>query len=244
MKFVDLHLCVPWASLEQAKCLMAKSAELGYSQIGVPLLPRVTDEAVSQLRQVSGELGLDFVTRLDLTPRSPGELLANLRRFRRSFEVVSVLCSSKAVARQAAKDRRVDLLCFRLFDSKKRFFDRAEAELASASSVAFEIDTAQILSSLEGKSSVGLFSRLRREVATAKSFDVPVVFSSGASQPLFLRRPRDCAALAFLFDVDGSLALEGLTKNPAAVVERNRKKQSPDYLAPGVHVVKETRELD
>lgn len=244
MKFTDLHLCAPFENLEQAKRLISKSAELGYSQIGVPLPHGVKQEAVEQLRQVTGELGLDFVTRVDLAPRGPDELLTGLRRFRRRFEVVSVLCNSKPVARQAAKDRRVDLLCFRLLDPSKRFFDRAEAELASASSVAFEIDTAQILSSLEGKSSVGLFSRLRREVATAKSFDVPVVFSSGASQPLFLRRPRDCAALAFLFDVDGSLALEGLTKNPAAVVERNRKKQSPDYLAPGVHVVKETRELD
>ncbi len=240
MKFVDLHLCVQWDNLDLAKRLFAKSAELGYSQIGVPLLPHVTNKAVSQLRQVSGELGLEFVPRLDLAPRSPGELLAGLRRFRRSFEVVSVFCSSKAVARQAAKDRRVDLLCFPSSNSRKGFFDRAEAELASVSGAALEIDLARILSKLEVSSDVGFLSRLRREAATAKSFNVPIVFSSGASEPLLLRKPHDYAALALLFDVDASRALKALSENPARIVERNRLKQSPDYVAPGVRLVKET----
>ena len=243
MRFVDLHLCLSWRDEGQARRLIAKSAELGYSQIGVPIPPSIRAEAVNQVRQVCDESGLDFVTRLDLAPRSPGELLAGLRRFRRSFEVVSVLCSSKAVARQAAKDRRVDLLCFSSFDPKKRLLDTAEAEFASASGAALELDMAQVLSSLEERSGVGIFTRLRRELAVAKSFDMPVIFSSGASQPLLLRKPEDCAALAFLFDVEQSIALEGLTRNPEAVVERNRKKLRPDYVAPGVRVIKEARGL-
>ncbi len=242
MKFTDLHLCAPWDNLEQAKLLIARSAVLGYGQIGVPLAHSIREETVDQLRQISVEAGLDFVTRLDLAPRSAGELLTGLRRFRRRFEVVSVFCNSKSVARQAAKDRRVDLLCFRSFDSSKRFFDRAEAELASASSAAFEIDLAQVLSSLEGRSGVGVFSRLRREVAIASGFGVPLVISSGASEPLFLRRPRDYAALAFLFGVDESQAKRALSVNPSAIVERSRSKQSEDYVVPGVRLVGGGRE--
>ena len=241
MKFTDLHLCAPWDNLDQAKRLIAKSVELGYSQIGVPLFHSIREETVDQLRQISGEAGLDFVTRLDLAPRSSGELLTGLRRFRSRFEIVSVLCNSKPVARQAAKDRRVDLLCFRSFDSSKRFFDRAEAELASASSAAFEIDLAQILSGLEGRSGVGVFSRLRREVAIASSFGVPLVISSGASEPLLLRKPKDYAALTLLFGVDESAAKDALSVNPRAIVERSRGKQSVDYVAPGVRLVKTRR---
>ena len=242
MKFTDLHLCAPFENLEQAKRLISKSAELGYSQIGVPLPHGVKQEAVEQLRQVTGELGLDFVTRVDLAPRGPDELLTGLRRFRRRFEVVSVLCNSKPVARQAAKDRRVDLLCFRLLDPSKRFFDRAEAELASGSSAAFEIDMAQVIGSFEGRSNVGVFSRLRREVVTAKSFGVPLVISSGTSEPLFLRKPKDYAALALLFELDESRALEALSENPSAIVERSRSKQSAEYVAPGVRLVKMRRD--
>ena len=238
MKFTDLHLCTPIDNLEQAKRLFTKSAELGYTQVGVPLPHGFTDEVVDRLRQISGELRLDFVTRLDLAPRSPGELLSGLRRFRRRFEVVSVLCSSKPVARQAAKDRRVDLLCFRSFDPSKRFFDRAEAELASASSAAFEIDMAQVLSSFEDRSGVGLFSRLRREVATANSSGVPLVISSGASEPLLLRKPKDYAALGLLFELDETRALQALAENPSIIVERSRSKQNSEYVAPGVRLVK------
>jgi len=241
MKFTDLHLCAPSDNLEQARRLISKSAELGYSQVGVPLMPNVREEAVDQLRQITAEAGLDFVTRLDLTPRSSGELLTGLRRFRRRFEVVSVLCVSKSVARQAAKDRRVDLLCFRSFDSSKRFFDRAEAELASASSAAFEIDLAWLLSSLESRSGVSVFSRLRREVATASGFGVPLVISSGASEPLLLRKPRDFAALTLLFGLDESRAKEAVSVNPSAVVERSRRKQSADYVSPGVRLVERRR---
>jgi RNase P/RNase MRP subunit p30 len=241
MKFTDLHLCAPWDNLEQTKRLIAKSAELGYSQVAVPLFHSSKEEAVDKLRQISCEAGLDFVTRLDLVPRSSGELLAGLRRFRRRFEVVSVLCNSKSVARQAAKDRRVDLLCFHSFDSSKRFFDRAEAELASGASAAFEIDLAQILSGLEGRSGVGVFSRLRREVAIANSFGVPLVISSGASEPLLLRRPRDYAALTLLFGLDEPRAKNALSLNPSVIVERNRRTQSADYAGPGVRLVKTRR---
>jgi RNase P/RNase MRP subunit p30 len=243
MKFTDLHLCVPSDNLEQAKRLILKSAELGYSQVGVPLTPSIREETVDRLRQISAEAGLDFVTRLDLAPRSSGELLMGLRRFRRHFEVVSVLCNSKSVARQAAKDRRVDLLCFRSFDSGKRFFDRAEAELASASSAAFEIDLAHVLNSVESRSGVGVFSRIRREVAIASSHGVPLVISSGASEPLLLRRPRDYAAFALLFGLDESQAKSALSISPSAIVERSRRKQGEDFVVPGVRLVEGRRDV-
>lgn len=239
MRYADLHLCLPWSNLEQAKLLIVKSAELGYSQIGVPLPSSVKDETVSILRQICEENGIDFATRLDLAPRSPGELLTGLSRFRKKFEAVAVLCSSKAVARQAAKDRRVDLLDFQLSDGRKQFFDRAEAELASGSGAAFEVDLAKVLGHLGVSSGVGIFSRLRREAAIAKSFGVPVVFSSGTSDPRLLRKPHDYAALASLFNTDEAHALQALSVHPAKIVERNREKQSSEYVAPGVRVVRE-----
>lgn len=238
MKFSDLNLRVPLNDWEKTRGIIAKSSELGYSQIGVPLRPNVKQDVTDRLRQICEEFSVDLVTRLELSPKSSSELLGTLRQFRGKFEVVSVLCGSKPVARQAAKDRRVDLLSFPAVDARKRFFDWAEAELASKSSAAFEIDMAQVLS-LEGFLRVRLFSCLRREVATARSSGVPVVISSGASGLWLLRKPEDFASLAFLFDVDSSLALEALSTIPVSIVERNRERLSPDYLAPGVRVVKE-----
>ena len=126
-----------------------------------------------------------------------------LRKFRRQFEVICIICDSKDIARQAAKDRRVDLLSFPSLDYHKRFFDRAEAELASCSLSALEVDLKPLLV-MEGPARVRLLSSLRREVAVALEFHVPVVVSSGVGEENLLRSPRDLASLAYLFGLNTS----------------------------------------
>jgi len=236
-KFVDLHLCAPFRDVEQLKRMVTKSFEIGYHLVGIPLSSNVEPDEVERLRKICSEVGLNFVSRVDLTPRNTNELLASLRRFRRKFEVVAVLCTSKPVARQAAKDRRVDLLSFPVTKPRNRFFDNAEAELASESMASLEIDMAPLLS-LEGFLRIRLISSLRRETSIAKSFHVPVVISSGATNDYLLRRPHDYSALAMIFDMDTSLASSALSEVPWSIVERNRLKLSPNFVAPGLRVVR------
>jgi len=236
-KFVDLHLCAPFRNVEQLRKMVTKSFELGYRSVGIPLPPNVELDEVEHLRKICSEAGIDFVCRVDIIPGNTNELLANLRRLRRKFEVASVLCTSKSVARQAAKDRRVDVLSFPVVKQRNRFFDRAEAELASESSSSLEIDMASLLS-LEGFLRIRLISSLRREVAIAKSFRVAVVISSGAANDYLLRGPHDYSALAMLFDMDSSLAFKALSEVPWGIVERNRLKLGPDFVAPGLRVVR------
>jgi len=38
--------------------------------------------------------------------------------------------------------------------------------------------------------------------------------------------------------LDSLRATDALSKNPHMIVERNRRKLSPDYVAPGVYIVK------
>jgi len=236
-RFVDLRLRPSINDPGQFERMVRKSSELGYGLVGIPLPPNVTRDKVDQLQRICSDAKIDFVTRVNFTPKTPGELLRDLRRFRRRFEIVSVTCTSKRVARQAAKDRRVDLLLFPATDLRKRFFDHAEAELASKALSCLEIEMAPLLS-LSGFSRIRLLSRLRREVAIAKRFNVPVVISSGATNEYFMRKPHDYAALATLFDMPLLHALRALSEDPLAIVERNREKLSPDYVAPGIRVVR------
>jgi ribonuclease P/MRP protein subunit RPP1 len=235
--FVDLHLRSSINDPGQVERTVRKSSELGYRMVGIPLPPSVTRDETSLLRKICKDAKIDFVSRVNFTPKTPGELLQDLRRFRLRFEVVSVTCTSKRVARQAAKDRRVDLLSFPVTDIHKRFFDRAEAELASKALSCLEIEMAPLLS-LSGYSRIRLLSRLRREVAIAKRFNVPVIISSGATNEYLMRSPHGYAALAVLFDMPLPYALRALSENPLAIVERNREKLSPDYVAPGIQVVR------
>ena len=235
-RFADLHLSAPIRDLDQVERMIRKSSELGYRPVGLILPPNVMRDQIAQLQNICSDAKIDLVKRVNLSPKTPGELLRDLRRLRRKFEVISVTCTSKGVARQAAKDRRVDLLHFPATDLRKRFFDRAEAELASKALSSLEIEMAPLLL-LTGFPRVRLLSRLRREVETAERFKVPITISSGATNEYLMRGPHDYAALTILFGMPVPSALCALSENPAAIVERNREKLSPDYVSPGIRVV-------
>jgi ribonuclease P/MRP protein subunit RPP1 len=152
-----------------------------------------------------------------------------------------VICENKEVARQAAKDHRVDLLSFPSIDFRRNYFDRAEAELASNSSAALEFDIKPLLA-LRGPSRVRLLSCLRREVAVALEFRVPIVVSSGANEECLLRKPREMAVLAELTGLSETQALDAVSTNPEAIVKRNRAKLCAGYVAPGIRVLKEGKD--
>ena len=239
-KFVDLHLRPSINDLGHVEKMVKISFSLGYRSVGIPLSHNIKEEKIRQLRSICENVGVDLVTRVDLAPKTSGELLRNLRRFRRKFEIISVTCHSKSVARQAAKDRRVDLLAFSTGFPCRRFFDNAEAELASKTENALEIDMAPLLF-LTGFPRIRFLSSLRKEVALAEKSNVPIVISSGATDASLLRGPHDYGALATLFDLSMSLALRGFSENPLSILERNRKKLSPSYVAPGLFVVRDVK---
>jgi RNase P/RNase MRP subunit p30 len=239
--FADLHFRLNVKDPAATLPMINKAATLGYRLIAAPFAPEAREGEVSKLRAACNKIEIDFASRIDLRPRNQNELMHQLRRLRRKFEVVCVICENKAVARQAAKDRRVDLLNFPSLDFRWRFFDRAEAELASNCLAALEIDVRTLLV-LEGPARIRLLSSLRREVAIAKEFHVPIVVSSGAAEERLLRKPREMAALAFLFGLDEASALKAVSHNPVAIVKRNREKLSADFVAPGIRVVKEGKD--
>ena len=241
--FADLHLCLNLRELEQTAHIIRKTSQLGYRLIAVPFLSNVPEEKLAQLQSLCSEVDVDFVSRIDLKPKTPKELLNSLRNFRRRFEIVAVMCDSKSVARQAAKDRRVDLLNFPSIDFRKRFFDKAEAELASKSFASLEIDLKPLLI-MEGPVRTRLLSYLRREIAIAQEFHVPIVLSSGVSEELLLRKPRELASLASLFDLDVSSAIKAVSENPVAIVRRNREKLDSRFVAPGIRVIRRGKDCE
>jgi RNase P/RNase MRP subunit p30 len=239
--FADLHLRLNLKDPATASRIINKTAKLGYHLIAVPITPETSQDETTKLQRVCNEAKIDLATRIDIKPRTQNELTYQLRRLRRQFEVICVTCENKEVARQAAKDHRVDLLNFPSTDFRRRFFDRAEAELAHKSLAALEVDVKPLLV-LEGPARVRLLSSLRREIAIAREFHVPIVVSSGVSTEMLLRRPRELAALAFLFGLDETSALEAVSQNPMAIIKRNREKLNHRFVAPGIRIIKEGKD--
>ncbi len=235
--YSDLHLRPNIRDFKQTVNMINKAAKLGYRLTAITFPSNCDERERQQIKEAGSEAGLDVAIRVDLWSNTPNELVRDLRRHRRKFEVVCAVCQSKDVARQAAKDRRVDLLNFPSFDFRRRFFDLAEAELASNSLASLEIDMEPLLTS-EGAGRIRFLSSLRREALIAADFHVPIVVSSGASNELLMRRPMELAIMGSLFDLKKDLALDAVSENPAAIVKRNREKLSSSFVAPGIRVVR------
>lgn len=235
-QFADLHLRVPLKDLNQAEKMVLNASNLGYSLVAIPFPFNATREQFRQLKRICDDAKVDFVSRVNFFPRNSNELLHELRSCRRKFEIIAVRCHTKNIARQAAKDRRVDLLQFSVTNLRQRFFDEQEAELASSALSSLEIELAPLLQ-LTSFSRIRMLSYLRKEVKTAERADVSIILSSGATDEQLMRGPRDYAALSVLFDLPLPDALKALSENPLGMVERNRRKLSSDYVAPGIRVV-------
>jgi len=235
--YADLHLCPNVIDKKQTAQAIAKASSLGYRLIAISLPLKTEDREIKELQSFCKTAGVDFASRIDLRPRTPDELLKNLRRFRRKFEIIAVVCESKNVARQAAKDRRVDLLNYPSPDYRKSFFDEAEAGLASNSLASLEIDTKSLLT-LEGRARIKLMSSLRKETAVARQFHVPIIISSGVSDEKLMRKPAELASLASLFNLNQASALDAVSTNPVAMVKRNREKLDARFVAPGIRIIR------
>ena len=235
-KFADLHLNCPFRSRDEFAGLVGRARDMGFSIISLPLSPSLGREELEGLKDLASSLGVDLATRVDLAPTNRRELLSALRRLRRRFELIGVLCQNKEVARVAARDRRVDFLLFPL-EPEKRYFDRAEVELAQDSNCALEIDLMPIFK-LPLEKRIRVLAKLRDEVALAKRYEVPVVICSGAGEPILMRRPRELAYLATVLDLGLEEALDALSKTPLSLLERNRAKLDPSFIAPGIRVIR------
>jgi RNase P/RNase MRP subunit p30 len=235
--YVDLHLCPQSDNHANVREMVEKASELGYKATGIPISSKITQKETEELKEICSSVGVDLVTRIDLAPKTPGELLKNLRSLRTKAEIIAIKCYSKQVARQAAKDRRVDLISFPLISPKKRFFDFAEAELASGANASLEIDMAPLLK-LQGFERSILLSSLRREIQVANKAHVSIVLSSGADEPIFLRSAEDYCSLTYLFGMDQHNARLAFLETPKTIVEQNRRKLSSNFLAPGVFIVR------
>jgi len=210
-RFIDLQI-IPAPG--ETTGMLNHARQLGYSAVGC-----VGDKP--------SDASIDVVSRLDAAPRSQQELQRTLR-----------VCLSKGVARQAARDPRVDLLRFPGSPSRRRtvWLDRQNAAAAGESGCLCEVVAGDLLT--QDPDTLGyLIKQLRKEIVNARRYDVPMVLSSGASSVHGMRDPRSLAALMSLIGLGEEESLDLVSVNPWALVERNRDKLSESYVSPGVRVM-------
>jgi RNase P/RNase MRP subunit p30 len=218
-KFIDLHI-IP--NPNYINNIMKHAVRLGFNIIGVTTSkPKVCN--------------IDIATRLDISPQNQEQLNTKLKISRRSYEVISVICQNKRIARQAAKDNRVDIIKFPKNQEKRWavWLDHHQANLMTDSGCCYEIDVKDLLihdnSIIENR-----LRRITREVQVASKFDIPIIASSGARTSLEMREPRAIASILTLLGISEDDAMLMVSENPWSIISRNRARLSQSYIIPGV----------
>ncbi len=221
-RFIDLQILPDPGKTAEMLC---HADRLGYSAVGC-------------VGDAPSDAPIDVISRLDIAPRSQQDLQRTLKENRLRREVISVLCLSRGVARQAARDPRVDLLRFPRDPSRRRtvWLDRQNASSAGGGGCSYEVVAGDLLT--QDPETLGyLVKQLKKEASNARRYDVPVVLSSGASSVHGMRDPRTLASLMSLAGLGEEESLDMVSVNPSALVERNRDKLSESYVSPGVRVM-------
>lgn len=229
-RFVDLHV-LPRPEDEKACRNMAELLSLaGYSAVGLTFPTGLMQERVLRLRRVFQESGIDSASRIDLSPTSRQDLLRLLRRFRNSYDIISVKCMNQGVATVACRDRRVDVVFFDPHNHKVRF----NHSLANLLRGALEVN---LMAGLLREQNSEVFARIAKEAWIAGDHKVKVVLSNGCVSPSMVRAPSQIVALASAMGLPKDQALSGVSDTPLSIISRNSQRRSQEYIEEGVHVV-------
>jgi len=214
---------------------MARLAtRLGLRLVGLTFdLQTPNEEKLTAAKQFE-ERGIETVSRIDLKPRNRNQLLMTLRKFRFRYDVVAVECFVRQLTASAFRDRRVDLVFFSPAVSKLRFGELLPRRLERP----VEVNVVDLLSDDLTVVSMPRLLRMSNLILAAQRKHLPLVVSSGASDMLSMRSPRDMAAIVSAFGLEEARALDAVSNIPLSIVERSMKKHVPRYIAEGVEMVR------
>lgn len=231
-KFADLHLKPPIGNPVAQKEMAELARCLGYSLVAVTFRPRDRDEEVNRVRKIFLDAGLDVACRVDISATSRSELLKELRVLRRDFEIVAIECKSSEALSVAQRDSRVDVIYLDAASSRGGF----TLNRASSSSAHLEINMSR-LTQTPGLPEHVKIARIGKEIAKAKQNRFRIVLSSGADNPMYLRAPRDVAAVGMLLGLDKEEAVKSISSIPISLVNKNRVKLGSGYVGENVRIM-------
>jgi len=214
----------------QSSKKMAESLRMaGYRSVALTVPTAILNDHSKALAQCFAQVGLEPISRIDLTCSNRYELLKLLRRFRNQYDVVSVKCTNQNVAAIACRDRRVDIV---FFDPNNRNMKFTHT-LARLLNGALELN----LSFLLNRDSGDALNKAMRHMAVAREHRVKVVLSSGCTSPKMVRSPMQIKAVGVTLGLSEAQSAEAISSVPSSIIESNLERRSPLYIEEGVRLV-------
>jgi len=235
-KWVEFHVRSKLSDgLDAPEELIKMAAHLGYRFL--VLADFKEDEGLRELaalKEYGKRHGIDVASRANITVNSVKELKEGLRRIRRKVEVVGVASEAKEVVRAAARDGRVDVVS--MLGLLKSPLDKGIVELMRRGRSALELNLSALISETENRRKI--LEKWMEYSTLAINRRVPIILASGAGSTYQMRSPRELIALALTIGMNVDVAVNGVSTLPLQIIRLNREKLKPEFVAPGITVIK------
>lgn len=223
-KFADINVKVPIGKYDLQDRMATLACEIGLSMVCLRFTSKTPSIEVESSTKIFRNAGLEVAVGIDLSPNSRKQLLNQLRTFRRGFDIVAVKSADTRTMAVATHDSRVDLISLEL----QRSF-RTKLSILKASKSNLELELARIIRPGCPVTYESL-KPLCGEIELARRCRSDVVISSGATNPLTLRAPRDMISLTSSLGATSQFSLKSVSDIPFETVRKNLAMHSREVV--------------
>ncbi|MBP2250563.1 ribonuclease P/MRP protein subunit RPP1 [Halarchaeum solikamskense] len=173
---------------------------------------------------------VDVVDAAEIVADDPTGASGPLSEARRAHTVLCVRGGTPKLNRFAAEEERVDVLTKPM--AGRGDVNHVIARAAADHDVRVEFDLGDVLRA-SGGPRVQALRGLRKLRELVEQYDVPYVVSGSPRSHLQMRAPRELRALGEAIGFDAAAIEAGLAEW-GVLAERNRRRRSADFIAPGL----------
>lgn len=174
---------------------------------------------------------IDVVEGVEVRADDPSRASGFVGTHRDSKTVVAVHGGTNAINRFAVEQPAVDVLAHPMAGDGD--VNHVIARTAAENGVRLELSFERVLRA-EGGRRVQALRDLRKVRELVETYDTPYVVSADPQSHLHLRAPRDLTAVGETVGFDADQMETGLSEW-GRLVERNRRRQSDEFVEPGVY---------
>lgn len=217
-RFVDLMIRPK--SEEEGIKMIETAADLGIKAVAV----ETSNDIYENLKKVGASNNVDVYRRITLKVNSKESLYEMLSKVRWSYDVVSVTTSNKEVSIAASRDNRVDTLVISSQGSPV-----LDKHVLAVAVNAFEVIFLDLIT--HGFETLDLLKKSFKLLSKKKA---KIVASSGATNSLEMRSPRQLAGMLITFGLAPQRALDAVSSLPEKILVENSSKLSGGLDPSGV----------
>jgi len=230
--FADINVKPPIKEYPIQEQMAMMAGQMGLHVVGLRFPSGVASSEIESSKKIFRSRGLDVAVGIDIFPNNRKQLLPQLGALRNKFEIVRVICSDTRIAEVASRDNRVDLISL----EHQRSFRSKLSALGNCKS-ALELEISRLIApSLKARSES--LKALCEEIRLAERCNVDTVISSGATNAITLRAPRDMASVFTFLGMPKDVSLKAVSNTPLEIIKANRDRLSGKSAGCGVRLVR------